>query len=87
MDNSRFPVTKDQLQDSVSILLKKLCRKNPFRNDKPGRHWFEAFVMRHPKVGQRLAQSQTRALVKERDIRLWFREIEEYFDVAGLKDV
>lgn len=39
-----FPVSKNQLLDSVKQLIEKLNRENPFRNNRPGRHWYEAFL-------------------------------------------
>ncbi|KAI5636428.1 DDE superfamily endonuclease domain-containing protein [Phthorimaea operculella] len=88
MADSGFPVTKNQLLDSVSILVQKLQRKNPFTGNRPGRHWYEGFIKRHPEIGQRVAQnlSQTRAAVKEDDIRTWFKEIEDYYVAAQLED-
>lgn len=87
MEKSEFPITKNQLQDSVSILLQKLDRQNPFKDNKPGRHRFEAFIKRHPTIGQRVSQnlSQTRALVTEEQIRTWFKEIKEYCQQGASK--
>ncbi|KAF2899668.1 hypothetical protein ILUMI_06508 [Ignelater luminosus] len=34
-----FRVTKDQLLDSVTLLIKKLKRQNDFHDDRPGRKW------------------------------------------------
>lgn len=88
MADSGFPITKAQLLDSVSLLIKKLKRENPFKNGRPGRHWFEAFIKRHPEVGQRVAQNltQTRALVQESSLRAWFKEVEDYFIMAHLEE-
>ena len=46
MADSGFPITKAQLLDSVSLLVKKMKRDNPFQNDRPGRHWFESFIQK-----------------------------------------
>ncbi|KAJ8946287.1 hypothetical protein NQ314_008912 [Rhamnusium bicolor] len=47
---------------------------------RPGRHWYEAFLKRHPEVSQRMSQNLTsnRANVSEENIRLWFKEVETY---------
>lgn len=39
-----FPVSKDHLLDSVAMLLQKKNRPNPFRQNRPGRHWYESFL-------------------------------------------
>lgn len=76
-----FPVTKDQLLNSVAMLVKKLKRPNNFTNGRPGRHWFEGFLQRHSEISQRMTQNLTssRAAVSETNIRRWFNEINEYF--------
>lgn len=85
-----FPVTSCQLLDSVQMLIKKLgIKDNPFTNDRPGRHWLEAFQKRHPEISCRVAQNltKTRALVSEINIRRWFQEITEYFTDNDLLNV
>ncbi|KAJ3647453.1 hypothetical protein Zmor_019331 [Zophobas morio] len=76
-----FPVTKNQLLDSVQLLIKTIKRPNPFQNNRPGRHWYELFLKRHPEVSSRTPQNLTssRANVTEENIRHWFIEITEYF--------
>lgn len=76
----RFPVTRDQLLDSVQALIKKLGKPNPFTNNRPGRHWYDAFLKRHPNISQRTAQNLTssRSAVTEKNIRAWFEEVEQY---------
>lgn len=76
-----FPITKHQLLDSVALLVRTLKRPNNFTNGRPGRHWYEGFLQRHPDISERMTQNLTssRAAVKEVSIRRWFHEIEEYF--------
>lgn len=80
-----FPVTKDQLLDSVSLLVKSLNKKHTFTNGRPGRHWYEGFLKRNTELSKRMAQNltATRALVTENSIRGWFNEIEQYFLQSG----
>ncbi|KAG5887950.1 hypothetical protein JTB14_037343 [Gonioctena quinquepunctata] len=75
--NVGFPVTKTQLLDSVEMLVKKLKRTNRFTNGRPGRHWYEAFLRRHPEVSLRTSQNLThsRASISEQKIRQWFSDI------------
>lgn len=84
-----FPVTKNQLLESVQMLIKELGRETPFTNGKPGRRWFESFMRRHPELSQRISQNLTkaRANVTEDKLRAWFAEIEEYIQTNDLKEI
>lgn len=66
-----FPVTKTQLLESVSKLIKNLGRTNPFKDDQPGKKWYNGFLARHLEVSKRVPQSLTtcRAIVSEENIR------------------
>jgi hypothetical protein len=46
MGRMGFSVSKDQLLDSDSLLVKNLGRSNHFTNGKPGRHSYELFSKR-----------------------------------------
>lgn len=65
--NCGFPTTRLQLIDSVQLLIKNLKRPNTFTNGRPGRHWYESFLKRHPEVSVRVSQNLTssRACVTE----------------------
>lgn len=84
-----FPYTKDMLLDSVKLLMKELKRENPFTNGRPGRHWFEAFLKRHPELSLRTPQNlcERRAQVTEEKLRGWFQEIEDYLRSKNLLDI
>ena len=75
-----YPVTKSQLLDSVQSYVQGLKKETPFKDSRPGRHWFEGFRKRHPEISSRTAQTliAPRALVTEEDLREWFTEIESY---------
>ncbi|KAG5895399.1 hypothetical protein JTB14_018753 [Gonioctena quinquepunctata] len=81
--NVGFPVTKTQLLDSVEMLVKKLKRTNEFTNGRPGRHWYEAFLRRHPEVSLRTS----RASISEQKIRQWFSNIGKHFEQNNLMDI
>lgn len=76
-----FPVTKDQLLDSVALLIKRLKRDNSFTNGRPGRKWYDGFLKRHPEISLRMTQNLTssRAAITKQKIKSWFSEISEYF--------
>ena len=54
-----FPVTKAFLLERVQKLVEKLERIIPFKDNKPGRHWYESFCRRHPEIAPRVAQNLT----------------------------
>ena len=39
-----FPVTKEDLLDSVQNIVLKMKKKTPFTNGRPSKHWFQAFL-------------------------------------------
>ncbi|KAG5883196.1 hypothetical protein JTB14_013903 [Gonioctena quinquepunctata] len=74
------PVNKEQLLDSVSLIVQESKRPNPFANSRPGRKWYDCFLKRHPNLSERVAQNLTpaRENVSEPQLRQWFREMKEY---------
>lgn len=87
--DSGFPVTKVQLLDSVQVLLKNLKRTNCFNHGRPGRHWYESFLKRHPNIATRVSQNLThsRATVTEEKIRKWFSEVKTYLTENNLLNI
>ncbi|KAG5881076.1 hypothetical protein JTB14_020406 [Gonioctena quinquepunctata] len=55
------PVNKEQLLDSVSLIVQESKRPNPFGNSRPGRKWYDSFIKRHPNLSERVAQNLTPA--------------------------
>lgn len=84
-----FPVSKDHLLDSVQMLVKNRKRETPFTDDRPGKHWYKAFLKRHPILTQRVSQNltRTRAGVTEANIKNWFNEIKEYLEAKNIFDI
>uniref|UniRef100_A0A2H1WY43 SFRICE_022156 n=1 Tax=Spodoptera frugiperda TaxID=7108 RepID=A0A2H1WY43_SPOFR len=84
-----FPKRKSDLQLSVASFLKKSGRENPFKDDIPGKKWYDLFMRRHPELSERTAEAVTSASanVSEKDIKGWFHKIElylkenHYFDI------
>lgn len=74
-----FPVSKSQLLDYIQKFLTETKRKTPFTNNRPGRHWYGAFMNRHPELSSRIAQNLTitRASVSEDALRQWFDRVAE----------
>lgn len=84
-----FPATKNQMLDSVQLLLKELGRTNTFTDGRPGRKWYELFLKRHPELTKRIPQnlSGSRASLNENRIRYWFREVETYLKECNFFDI
>lgn len=80
MGRAGFPVTKTQLIESVTSLVKKLGKDDCFSKGVPGRAWYEGFMKRHPDITKRVTQTLPlcRSIVTEAKIRNWFREIKEF---------
>lgn len=77
---------KEQLFDTVQKFITDSKRDVPFRDGRPGRHWFEGFKRRHPELSIRLAQNLTlkRASVTEEALRQWFQEVKNHLEKQDL---
>ena len=75
MAKREFPITKEQLLDSVALLIKELKRPNKFSNGRPGRHWYDGFLRRQPQITARMSQNLcvARASITETSIKTWFK--------------
>ncbi|XP_063215801.1 uncharacterized protein LOC134527237 [Bacillus rossius redtenbacheri] len=84
-----FPITIDDLQNSVQQLSKELRRPFPFKDGRPGRKWCTSFLKRNPGLTLRTAQNLTssRAAVSQEQISAWFREVYKYLEENKLEDV
>ena len=61
-----FGRTRDELLDKVQTILMEDGRKKPFKDDKPGKDWYYAFLKRHPVISERAPQQ----LAKERAVTM-----------------
>lgn len=84
-----FPVTKRQLLRSVQLYLNINKRKTAFKNNLPGRKWFNSYRERHPQISEKISQNLTvrRAAVTAENIRSWHAEILKYCEEHDLMDV
>lgn len=89
MSENGFPITRDQLLDSVQLLLKVIKKETIFKDNRPGRHWYDAFRARHNELSERMSQNLThsRAIVTEAKLRTWFQEVEEYLRSKSLINI
>lgn len=72
-----FPITAAELKDCVQLYLDMKERRTIFKNNRPGRNWFNRFLKRHSNLSIRLAENlcKSRAAVSEDMIRNWFSEV------------
>lgn len=84
-----FPITKSQLLDCIQRFIRDSKRESSFKNCRPGKHWYNAFLRRHPEVSARIAQNLTvtRASVTKESLQKWFDSVEEHFKNEGLSDI
>ncbi|CAH1968858.1 unnamed protein product [Acanthoscelides obtectus] len=83
-----FPKKANDPKSSVQNFLNDHPRKNPFNNNRLGDGWVKAFLNRHPEIVERSSESVSAASarVSEKDIRLWFSELETYIKGNDLED-
>lgn len=89
MHKNRFPITKEQLLNSVQMLLNEMKKETPFTDNRPGRHWYAAFLQRHKELTLPMSQNHThnRASVTKEKLRVWFHEIDAHFREKHLTDL
>lgn len=89
MSRNGYPVTRQQVLDSVQIIVTRSKKVTPFTNGRPGKHWYYAFLQRHPQLRSRTCQSLTkrRANVTEFKIREWFTEVQDYLRSKNLLNI
>lgn len=84
-----FPVTKEQLLDSVKIFLDQEERCTNFADNRPGRAWYERFMKKFTDISVRISENvnANRAKVSEVGIRQWFLKISTYLEKEGLLSI
>lgn len=86
--DSGHPITKSRLLDCTQKYLGNRT-DTPFKNNRPGQHWYRAFMRRHPNLSNRIAQNLTctRAAVNEEDLRNWFDKVKKYCESKNLLNI
>lgn len=89
MSRMGFPITKEELLDSVQQLIREMERKNPFSEDRPTLDWLQRFKSRHSEISLRTAQNLTlsRASVTKTAIQNWFQEVRQMLETDGLINI
>ncbi|KAF2881314.1 hypothetical protein ILUMI_24858 [Ignelater luminosus] len=84
-----FPLKKDDLLNTVHTIIKEDERKNPFKNGRPGRKWYNLFLKRNPQLAHRTAEniSKRRAVITKKSIQKWFATLHECLKQQGVEDI
>lgn len=84
-----FPVSKEELIDSVHRYVVKNNLQTSFTGNRPGRTWCFNFLKRNPVISERSAQNLTknRSSVTELQLRNWFTDVRTYVEEEGCEDI
>lgn len=84
-----FPITKTQLINSVELLIKQCKKVTPFKDGRPGRHWYEGFLRRHPEISERFSRTvpTAKSSIKENSLREWYDKVQQYLTEKQLTDI
>lgn len=84
-----FPIKIDELLNTVQKNLNEDKRVTPFKDSRPGRKWFNAFLRRHPDLSIRESEGITkgRAIVTEETIRKWFSDLKTFLEEQNATDI
>ena len=86
---SGFPLTKEDLLESVQNIVLKTNRTTPFTKGRPSKHWYKAFLRKNPDLSEKMYQNLTkrRASATEESLRKWFAEIKVYLESKNLVNI
>ena len=72
--------TRQELLDTVQKIIQADGRPNPFKNGRPGKDWYYAFMKRHPHLSMRSPRQlgKERAVIKPENIEKWFTDFEQF---------
>lgn len=84
-----YPANKLELLDEVQNYVEELEVENPFVASKPGRHWYENFLKRHPEVP--IGPMRTRIFdefsTTDKYLQSWFFNTKNYLTKKNLLNV
>lgn len=76
--------SKQELLETVKLIIKEDGRKNPFKEGRPGKDWYYAFMKRHPEISLRSPRQlgKERAVIKPENLTAWFNEFENFIKTS-----
>ena len=68
--------TKQELLDTVQTIINTDGKHNPFKNNRPGKNWYQAFLRRHPELSHRQQQQlgKERAVISQERVVEWLKD-------------
>lgn len=89
MGKSGYPVTKQQLRESVTLYARNLGVQDKFKNRTPSAKWLMNFLKRHPNISFRVAQNLTksRAKITLAALNMWFDTVKNYLSSSNNSDI
>lgn len=74
--------TRKELVCTVKKILDEDGRKNPFKNNTPGKDWLKSFFQRHPELSVRttLQLGKERALISPAKVQKWYDDLQRFID-------
>jgi hypothetical protein len=80
MSRIGYPLTREELSESVKQILDKDGRPNPLHENRPGKDWLHAFLRRNQTISERVPENlgKERAVVTREKIEHWFVEMKKY---------
>jgi len=75
-----FGRTREELLDTVHIILKQDGRPSPFTNSRPGKDWCYGFLKGHPGISTRAPQQLAKvwAVITPQRVDEWFRDFKAF---------
>ena len=88
MSRYGFPRSPDQIKEAVKQILDQSKTKvDSFKENRPGKTWFYAFLRRHPDIKmswpEKLEQARAMACTEE-SVYAWFEEFENFCKEHGI---
>lgn len=80
MDTAGFKVTIGELTAHVQKIIVNTKRRNPFKNNMPGKTWVRMFLQRHPHISKRISKKFAVPLSASThvDVKSWFLNTSHY---------
>ena len=83
--------TRQQICEKVRRIMQSTGRKNPFKDDTPGKDWWYGFLQRHPEVSMRMPHAQALQMCRAsactpEALDRWFTGYEQFLMKYDLLD-
>lgn len=89
MSRIGYGKTREQILEMVKKIIDKDGRPNPFKDNMPGKKWWQLFMKRHPELATRIPEPLQLARAKcctPECIKAWYVEFDQFLQVHNIKD-